>query len=112
MYHQRFGLTGHPLPKNAQGKTFFDKSPGYQRLKRRFTDLIDDPGVGVLVGDAGIGKTAGMRNLCSQLPKPDYLVLYLCDTQVSSLDICRQLARELGLRPTHRRAQLAADIKQ
>jgi type II secretory pathway predicted ATPase ExeA len=112
MYRQRFSLTGHPLPKNAQGKTFFDKSPGYQRLKRRFADLIDEPGVGVLTGDAGVGKTAAIRNLCAQLPKPDYLVLYLCDTAVSSLDIYRTVARELGLRPAHRRAQLAADIKQ
>jgi hypothetical protein len=30
MYRQRFGLTGHPLPKDAQGKTFFEKSPGFQ----------------------------------------------------------------------------------
>jgi type II secretory pathway predicted ATPase ExeA len=112
MYRKRFGLTGHPLPKNAQGKSFFDKSPGYLRLKRRFADLIEDPGVGVLVGDPGVGKTASIRNLCVQLPKPDYLVLYLCDTQVSSLDIYRSLARELGLRPSHRRGQLAADIKQ
>jgi type II secretory pathway predicted ATPase ExeA len=112
MYRKRFGLTGHPLPKNAQGKTFFDKSPGYQRLKRRFAELVDDPGVGVLVGDAGIGKTASIRNLCAQLPKPDYQVLYLCDTQVSSLDIYRSLAGEIGLRPSHRRGQLGADIKQ
>src|SRR5438105_11499018 len=112
MYHQRFGLTGHPLPKDAQGKTFFDKSPGFKKLERAFRQLIADPGLGVLTADAGVGKTAAMRNLCAQLPKPDYLVLYLCDTQVSSLDIYRQLARELGLRPSHRRAQLAADIKQ
>jgi MSHA biogenesis protein MshM len=111
-YRKRFGLTGHPLPKNAQGKTFFDKGPGYQRLKRRFADLVEDPGVGVLVGDPGVGKTASIRNLCAQLPKPDYLVMYLCDTQVSSLDVYRSLARELGLRPSHRRGQLAADIKQ
>jgi type II secretory pathway predicted ATPase ExeA len=112
MYRQRFGLTGHPLPKNAQGKTFFDKSPGYVRLKRHFQSLMEEPGIGVLTGDAGVGKTAGMRNLCAALPKPDYLVLYLCDTAVSPMDIYRMLARELGLRPSHRRAQLAADIKQ
>jgi type II secretory pathway predicted ATPase ExeA len=112
MYRQRFGLTGHALPKNAQGKTFFDKSPGYLRLKRQFQELVGDPGVGVVTGDAGIGKTSSMRNLCAQLPKPDYLVLYLCDTAVSPLDLFRTVARELGLRPTHRRAQLVADIKQ
>jgi type II secretory pathway predicted ATPase ExeA len=112
VYRQRFSLTGHPLPKNAQGKTFFDKSPGYLRLKRRFQDLIDDPGIGLLTGDAGVGTTAAMRNLCNQLPKPDYLVLYLCDTTVSPLDLYRTLALELGIRPAHRRAQLWTDIKR
>jgi hypothetical protein len=28
----RFSFTSYPLPKNAQGKTFYDKAPGYVRL--------------------------------------------------------------------------------
>ena len=46
MYRQRFGLTGHPLPKNVQGKTFFDKSPGFKKVERAFRQLIADPGLG------------------------------------------------------------------
>ena len=111
MYRQRFGLTGHPLPKNAQGKTFFDKSPGYTKLDRAFRQLIADPGLGVLTGDAGVGKTAAMRHLCAQLPKPDYRVIYLCDTAVSPLDLYRTLAIEIGVRPSHRRAELWHTIK-
>jgi type II secretory pathway predicted ATPase ExeA len=112
MYRQRFGLTGHPLPKNAQGKTFWDQAPQYQRLARFFRQLVDDPGLAVLTGEPGVGKTAAMRNLCAQLPRPDHQVLYLCDTTVSPLDLYRTLAIELGVRPSHRRAQLWADIKK
>jgi MSHA biogenesis protein MshM len=108
----RFGLTSYPLPKNAQGKTFFDKSPGYVRLSKSFQQLVDDPGLGVLTAEAGVGKTAAIRNLCMQLPRPDYLVLYFCDTTVSPLDLYRSLAGELGVRPSHRRGQLWADIKK
>jgi len=72
----RFDLTAYPLPKNAQGKTFFDKSPGYVRVKRAFRQLIEDPGLGVLTAEAGVGKTASLRNLCTELPRPDHLVLY------------------------------------
>ena len=36
MYRQRFSLMHHPIPKDAHGKTFFDKAPGYLRLKRSF----------------------------------------------------------------------------
>jgi type II secretory pathway predicted ATPase ExeA len=108
----RFGLTGHPFPKNAQGKTFYDKSVGYTRLQRCFQQLLDDPGLGILTAEAGVGKTAAIRNLCMQLPRPDYLVLYFCDTTVSPLDLYRALALELGVRPSHRRGQLWADIKK
>src|SRR3972149_12311571 len=112
MYRQRFGLTGHPLPKDAQGKTFFDKSPGFKKLERAFRQLIADPGVGVLTADAGVGKTAAMRHLCAPPPKPDYLILYLRDTAVAPLDLYRTLATELGIRPSHRRAELWTTIKR
>jgi type II secretory pathway predicted ATPase ExeA len=112
MYRQRFGLTSHPLPKDAHGKTFFDKSPGYKKLDRAFRQLVDDPGLGVLTAEAGVGKTAAIRNLCGQLPRPNHLVLYLCDTAVAPLDLYRTLATEIGVRPSHRRAQLWTDIKK
>src|SRR6187431_2701178 len=112
MYRKRFGLTCHPLPKNAQGKTFFERSPGYALLERRFKQLVDDPGLGVLTAEAGVGKTAAIRNLCGKLPQPEYLVLYLCDTAVAPLDLYRTLATELGVRPSHRRSQLWTDIKK
>ena len=112
MYRKRFGLTGHPLPKDALGKTFCELTPGYDRLRRVFQRLIDDPGLGVLTAEAGVGKTAALRNLCARLPRPDYRVLYLCDTAVSPLDLYRTLAQELGIRPSHRRAQLWTDIKK
>lgn len=108
----RFGLTGYPLPKNAQGKTFYDKAAGYGRLQRCFQQLLDDPGLGILTAEAGVGKTTAIRNLCMPLPRPDYLVLYFCDTTVSPLDLYRSLATELGVRPSHRRGQLWADIKK
>lgn len=111
MYRKRFGMTGHPLAKDAQGKTFCD-TPGYQKLSRVFQRLLLDPGLGVLTGEAGVGKTAALRNLCAQLPRPDYRVLYLCDTAVSPLDLYRTLAQELGIKPSHRRAQLWTDIKK
>jgi len=111
MYRQRFGLAGHPFPQDACGRTF-TPPPGFDRLSRRFGMLTREPGLGVLTGDAGLGKTTTMRHLCSQLPRPDFQVVYMCDTQSSPLDFYRQLARELGIEPSHRRAQLWHDIKR
>lgn len=108
----RLDLSGYPFPKNAQAKSFFDKSPGYARLRRAFRQLVEDPGLGVLTAEPGVGKTAALRNLCAELPRPDHLVLYLCDTTVSPLDLYRALADEIGVTPSHRRGQLWADIKK
>jgi len=112
MYQKRFALRGHPLPKDAQGKTFFDATHNYKRLRRGFETLLDDRGVGVVTGAAGVGKTAAIRNLCGSLPRPEYRPIYLCDTTVAPLDLYRALALELGVRPSHRRSQLWADIKK
>ena len=112
MYRKRFGLRGHPLPKDAQGKTFYEESQGYSRLGRAFGTLLEDGGLGVLTGVAGVGKTAAIRNLARSLPVPNHRVIYLCDTAVGPLDLYRMLAVELGVVPSHRRSQLWSDIKQ
>ena len=109
---QRFDLTHYPLPKNAGGKTFYDKSPGYTRFARGFRQLAPEGGLGVLSAEAGVGKTAAMRNECMALPKPGHTVLYFCNTTVSPLDLYRSLAGELGVKPSHRRGQLWDDIKK
>jgi len=109
---QRFDLTHYPLPKNAAGKTFYDKSAGYTQFARGFRQLVREGGLGVLSAVAGVGKTAAMRNECMALPKPGHTVLYFCNTTVSPLDLYRSLAGELGVKPSHRRGQLWDDIKK
>jgi type II secretory pathway predicted ATPase ExeA len=111
MYRQRFGLTAHPFPKNAHGKTFFSEFEGYKKLQRGFELLCEEPGLGVLTAEPGVGKTAALRNLTQELPRPQYKVLYLCDTAIGPLDLYRNLAWELGLKPAHRRSYLWRDLK-
>lgn len=111
MYRRRFGLRTHPLPKDAGGPSFFAETKGLRRLEKSFETLLEDCGLGVLTGNGGAGKTAGIREQCSRLPKPDYRVFYLCDTAVAPLDLYRMMAVELGVSPSHRRSQLWADIK-
>jgi type II secretory pathway predicted ATPase ExeA len=110
-YRHRFGLIHDVMPKAAVGKSFFDKSVGYLRLQCSFKALLEDKGVGLLTAEPGVGKTAAIRNLCQALPRPDYRVLYVCNTAVSPLDLYRSLAVEMGLKPSYRSAALWADIK-
>ena len=110
-YRQRFGLNHHPLPRDAAGSSFFCQTKSLNQLEDCFQSLIEDPGLGVLTAEAGVGKTAAMRNICSQLPSPDFRVIYSCNTAVSPFDIYRSLALELGLQPFHRKSQLWFALK-
>lgn len=110
-YRPRFGLIHHPLPRDAAGPTYFSQTPGFAQLESHFHDLLDEPGLGLLTAEPGVGKTAAIRNICSQLPSPDYLVVYLCDTAGSPCDFYRTLAVELGLPTSQRKSQLWNDIK-
>jgi general secretion pathway protein A len=110
-YRQRFGFTHHPIPRDAAGPAYFSLTPGYSQLESHFHDLLEEPGLGLLTAEAGIGKTAAIRNLCAQLPSPDYLVVYLCDTANSPCDFYRALAVELGLKMSQRKSQLWTEIK-
>jgi len=81
-------------------------------LAQRFDWLLNAPGIGLLTGEPGVGKTAALRRLTRKLNPHRYLVLYQAETDFGRVDLYRGLARALGLEPAHRRAQLLRDIKQ
>jgi type II secretory pathway predicted ATPase ExeA len=108
MVLQHFGLTHYPLGK-VHTELWDDGC--LARLNERFTWLLDSPGVGVLTGEAGVGKTAALRQLTRTLNPHRYQVVYLAETDFGRLDLYRSLALALGLEPLHRRAALWRDIK-
>lgn len=110
-WRERFGMSGPPLPRGAAGETFFDQGPHFQRLARVFAWLAAEPGIGVVTGEPGVGKTSAMRHLCRALRQHEHRVVYLADTTVKPLDLYRMLAAELGLKPGPR-AQIVGDIKR
>jgi len=89
-----------PLPRGAAGESFFDGDPHYQRLAQACAWLAAEPGIGVVTGEPGVGKTAALRHLCRSLPASEHRVVYLCDCAVKPLDLYRMLAAELGLKPS------------
>lgn len=111
MYRKRFGLTHHPLPRDATHGSFYDKDDAYIRLRRVFQWLADEPGLAMLTGEPGVGKTAAIRNLCASLSTPEYRVLYLCDTAIRPAAVYRNLAVALGLAPKRRRDDLWRQLR-
>jgi MSHA biogenesis protein MshM len=108
MVLQHFGLTRYPLGK-AHAELWDDGV--LARLNERFTWLLEAPGVGLLTGEAGVGKTAALRQLTRSLNPHRYQVVYLAETDFGRLDLYRSLALALGLEPAYRRAALWRQIK-
>ena len=109
MYLQHFGLSHAPLGKELT-EPWDDGALAH--LKQRFNWLLQSPGIGLLTGEPGVGKTAALRSLTRTLNPHRYQVLYQAETDFGRIDIYRALARALGLEPSYRRAQLWRDIKQ
>lgn len=108
MYKQHFGLKHAPLGK---GHAPLWDDGVLDQLQAHFQWLLDSPGVGLLTGEAGIGKTAALRQLTQALNPHRHQVIYLAETDFGRLDLYRSLALALGVEPAFRRAQLWRDIK-
>lgn len=109
MYRQHFGLTQPPLGK--QTRELFDDGQ-LSCLKQRFDWLLENPGIGLLTGAAGVGKTAALRHITADLNPHRFMVIYSAETDFTRFDLYRNLALALGLEPAFRRAQLWRDIKE
>nr|VFJ70072.1 MAG: Type II secretory pathway, component ExeA (predicted ATPase) [Candidatus Kentron sp. DK] len=107
-YLQFFGLTHSPLDKKAPA--LWDDG-ALTVLKQRFQWLLESPGIGMLIGEPGVGKTAALRAICQTANPHRYKTIYLPETDFGRLDIYRALAIALGLQPAYRRSTLWRDIK-
>jgi type II secretory pathway predicted ATPase ExeA len=108
MYRQHFGLRYSPLSKEH---TELWDDGSLSPLADRFQWLLDSPGIGLLTGEPGVGKTAALRRLTTALNPHRYQAIYLPETEFGRIDIYRSLALALGLDPAYRRAQLWRELK-
>ncbi len=109
MSRQHFGLTHIPLGKNV--KTLWDDGNQFSQFTTQFQWLLDSPGIGMLTGEAGVGKTAALRHIAKDINPHRYQLIYMSETDFGRVDLYRHLALALGLETSFRRAQLWRDIK-
>lgn len=107
-YLQHFGLKYDPLGKNIQE---IDNEP-YQQLIPHLNWLLETRGVGLIIGEAGVGKTTGVRQWVTTLNPHTYRFYYTADNHFKAFDIYSQLADALEIEPQHRYSRLWRTIKQ
>jgi MSHA biogenesis protein MshM len=109
MYRQFFGLKHAPLGKEC---TQLWDNGQITALEQQFKWLLQSPGIGLLIANPGLGKTAALRQITRTLNPHQYAQFYIAETDFGRLDFYRQLAVLLGLAPSYRRSQLWRDMKE
>ncbi len=94
-YRVRFGLAHDPMPRDASGKTCFVDSDDAAAVARHFDWLAAEPGLGLLTGDAGLGKAMLLRQLCDALPAPEHKTNYILHLRHRG-HACRRLPKPRG----------------
>jgi MSHA biogenesis protein MshM len=109
MSNKHFGLTHIPVGKAV--KKFWDDGQQFGDLIDKFQWLLSNPGIGLLTGEPGVGKTAALRQATQNINPHTHQVVYMPETDFGRIDLYRHLALALGLEPSPRRAILWRSIK-
>src|SRR3990167_9961065 len=107
-YLQRFNLKHVPLTKGAP---LSFESDNVRELQTRFRWSLESPGINLLTGDPGVGKTAALHQLCNSISTHEYQVIYHSETDFGRVDIYRQLAMDFGIVAQFRRALVWRTLK-
>lgn len=109
MYRQHFGIKAQPFDKAA---TDLWEDHAINPLRERFQWLLESPGLGLLTGDPGVGKTSAIRKLAQAVNPHRYQIIYTAETDFGRTDLYRSLGLNFGLQPHYRRANMWRDLKE
>jgi len=109
MYKNHFGFK-HAILDKAVPTLWKNKQ--YDELLNQFNGLLSSPGVGLLTGHSGVGKTITLNHIIQHINPHQYKVMYNPETNLCQLEIYQNLAVSLGIEPSYRRSKLWRDIKE
>jgi general secretion pathway protein A len=95
-FHGHFGFRTLPFTREFPIDVRFEL-PHIQEACTALQRTIRNRMSGAIVAPAGSGKTVILRTLVSQLPEALYRVDYIKVTSLSKRDMCREIARAMGV---------------
>jgi general secretion pathway protein A len=109
MWESFFGFKRTPFSDSPDPRQLF-ASAAWGQVKTRLQFLIDHPGVGLLTGEVGAGKSTAARAFASALNPNLHKIVYIHFSCGTALDLLRQIALALDLQPAHFRGDLVRQI--
>ena len=92
-YAARFGFRCTPFGKGSPAV----ETPNTAELRLQLKYLLETRGIGVVTGQAGVGKTTGIREYLRGLSPTRYRVVYVCLTTLTPLGFLQHLSDAFGL---------------
>jgi type II secretory pathway predicted ATPase ExeA len=104
-----FGLKHLPFHKS---NTVLWDNQSLSELQTKFNRLLELPGIGILTGEFGLGKTIALRKIAGGINPHIYHVVYIAETCFSRSEFYRILAKKLEAEVTYRRSDLWFNIRE
>jgi general secretion pathway protein A len=111
MYKTYYSLAKTPFSKDLRPEQAF-QSTNYLEALNGLAYLQKTKGIGLLIGDPGVGKTFTLRSFTESLNPALYHVVYFPLSTGGVMDFYRGLAYGLGEEPKHRKVDLFRQIQQ
>lgn len=111
MFEQFFGLKFNPFTKEIPDKDLF-MSQDLKELISRLKYLQNTRGIGLVVGEAGTGKSTALRQYASSLNPSLYKICYFALSTVTVKEFYHGLASMLGETPAYKKIALFQQIQR
>lgn len=96
MFEAFFGMDHTPFVRNVPADKLYE-SPAIRETLGRLSYVADRQLFAVVTADSGCGKSTLIRRFYEQLPKSEYIVLYLSDSKLTPRWFYKGLLDQLGL---------------
>lgn len=111
MYKTFYSLAKAPFPKDSRASEAY-RSQSYQEALKGLNYLQKSKGIGLIIGDPGVGKTFTLRSFKESLNPALYHVVYFPLSTGGVMDFYRGLAYGVGEEPKFRKVDLFRQIQQ
>lgn len=96
MYEAFFGMEHTPFVRDVPPEKLYESS-AFRETLGRLSYVADRQMFAVVTADSGCGKSTLIRRFYSELPKEDYIVLYLSDSKLTPRWLYAGLLDQMGL---------------